>query len=236
MNDLQRLLCNLFCVSILIVLLAGCMATHTAVTKRNLEVKTRMSETIFLEPMPKNKQVVYVRIRNTSGNAVLDLDAAIKEALQVKGFRVTDDPDEAYYTLQANVLSAGKMDDDSSLETSFGDAIIPGVLGGVIGNEADGTTGAVIGAVAGATVGFIGSAFVRDVTYSIITDVQIAQRVDPSALPLQLSEDQEDVPVENGWKKYTTRVASYANKVNLDYKKAEPQLVEELVRSIAGVL
>ena len=90
MNDLQRLLCNLFCISIIVVVLAGCMATHTAVTKRNLEVKTRMSETIFLDPTPKDKHVVYVRIRNTSGNPVLDLDASIKRAIQAKGFRVTD--------------------------------------------------------------------------------------------------------------------------------------------------
>ncbi|KAE9787605.1 complement resistance protein TraT, partial [Escherichia coli] len=44
--------------------LTGCGAVTTAVKKRNLEVKTQMSETIWLEP--SSEKTVYLQIRNTS--------------------------------------------------------------------------------------------------------------------------------------------------------------------------
>ena len=44
--------------------LSGCGAMSTAVKKRNLDVKTQMSETIWLEP--SSEKTVYLQIRNTS--------------------------------------------------------------------------------------------------------------------------------------------------------------------------
>lgn len=43
--------------------LSGCGAMSTAVKKRNLDVKTQMSETIWLEP--SSEKTVYLQIRNT---------------------------------------------------------------------------------------------------------------------------------------------------------------------------
>ncbi|MFX4316410.1 complement resistance protein TraT, partial [Enterobacter sp. 63] len=44
--------------------LTGCGAMTTAVKKRNLEVKTQMSETVWLEP--SNEKTVYIQVKNTS--------------------------------------------------------------------------------------------------------------------------------------------------------------------------
>ncbi|MDU4232433.1 MAG: complement resistance protein TraT, partial [Klebsiella grimontii] len=44
--------------------LTGCGAMTTAVKKRNLEVKTQMSETIWLEP--SSEKTVYIQVKNTS--------------------------------------------------------------------------------------------------------------------------------------------------------------------------
>lgn len=41
--------------------LSGCSAMGTAIKKRNLEVKTQMSETIWLEP--SNNKTVYLQIK-----------------------------------------------------------------------------------------------------------------------------------------------------------------------------
>ena len=90
------------------IALSGCGAMSTAVKKRNLDVKTQMSETIWLEP--SSEKTVYLQIRNTSDKDMSGLQAQITNELAAKGYRVTSSPDAAYYWIQANVLKAEKMD------------------------------------------------------------------------------------------------------------------------------
>ena len=47
-----------------VLVLSGCGAMGTAIKKRNLDVKTQMSETIWLEP--SNNHTVFLQIKNTS--------------------------------------------------------------------------------------------------------------------------------------------------------------------------
>jgi len=37
------------------------------------------------------------------------------------------------------------------------------------------------------------------------------------------------------WKRYQTRIVSTANKVNLEFAEAQPELVAGIVRSISGI-
>ena len=90
--------------------LSGCSATHTAISKRNLDVQTKMSDTIFLDPVADDKRTVYVQVRNTSDKQGLSLEPFIVEAVQSKGYRVVRDPEQANFLLQANVLQAGETD------------------------------------------------------------------------------------------------------------------------------
>ncbi|MCC5698300.1 complement resistance protein TraT, partial [Klebsiella pneumoniae] len=48
------------------LMLSGCSATHTAISKRNLQVQTKMSDTIFLDPVADDKRTVFIQVRNTS--------------------------------------------------------------------------------------------------------------------------------------------------------------------------
>ena len=91
-----------------VLVLSGCGAMSTAIKKRNLEVKTQMSETIWLEP--SSQKTVYLQIKNTSDKDMSGLQAKVTKALQDKGYTVTSAPDSAYYWIQANVLKADKMD------------------------------------------------------------------------------------------------------------------------------
>lgn len=91
-----------------VLVLSGCGAMSTAIKKRNLEVKTQMSETIWLEP--SSQKTVYLQIKNTSDKDMSGLQAKITKAVQDKGYTVTSSPDSAYYWIQANVLKADKMD------------------------------------------------------------------------------------------------------------------------------
>jgi len=38
----------------------GCAATHTKIAKKELDVQTKMSDSIFLEPVGPKKRVVFV--------------------------------------------------------------------------------------------------------------------------------------------------------------------------------
>src|SRR4051812_25036404 len=87
----------------LIGVLASCTAAHTAITKRDLNVQTKMSETVFLDPVAPDKKVVFIQIRNTSGVAGLNIEPQLKAAIAAHGYRFTDNPDAAHYLLQANI-------------------------------------------------------------------------------------------------------------------------------------
>jgi hypothetical protein len=48
-----------------ISVLTGCVATQTAIDHRKLEVSTKQSETIFLDPVSKADKSVYVSVRGS---------------------------------------------------------------------------------------------------------------------------------------------------------------------------
>ncbi|EHV0738223.1 complement resistance protein TraT, partial [Salmonella enterica] len=84
-----------------VLVLSGCGAMSTAIKKRNLEVKTQMSETIWLEP--SSQKTVYLQIKNTSDKDMSGLQAKVTKAVQDKGYTITLSPDSAHYWIQANV-------------------------------------------------------------------------------------------------------------------------------------
>ena len=66
-----------------------------------------MSDTVFLEPVSPDKRIVYVRVRNTTDKDI-QVDQAIKSSIESNGFTVTNNPDEAYFMIQANILQKCK--------------------------------------------------------------------------------------------------------------------------------
>ncbi|EHF3929066.1 complement resistance protein TraT, partial [Salmonella enterica subsp. enterica serovar Newport] len=78
-----------------VLVLSGCGAMSTAIKKRNLEVKTQMSETIWLEP--SSQKTVYLQIKNTSDKDMSGLQAKVTKAVQDKGYTITSSPDSAHY-------------------------------------------------------------------------------------------------------------------------------------------
>ena len=49
-----------------VAILTGCAATQTAIEHRNLETSTRLSETVFLNPVADGQKTIYVAVKNTS--------------------------------------------------------------------------------------------------------------------------------------------------------------------------
>lgn len=231
------------------LLLSGCAATTTAISKRNLDVQTRMSETVFLDPVAPAQQTVYVQVRNTSDKE-LALNESIQGAIESRGYRVVRDPKQAHYMLQASVLQVGKMDPSAAsraLAAGYGGAIDGAAIGVLAAASSHNTSAQGVGGfgLLGGVVGTVANAAVKDVTYSVITDLQISERAGKGVMVQQ----QTDTNMSQGsstrisqqsnsvseWKRYRTRIVSSANKVNLDFDEAKGELEKGLVRSISGI-
>ncbi len=240
------------CCVLVVGTLTGCSAVHTSIAKRNLDVQTKMSDSIFLEPVEPAERVLFINVRNTSDKTNFDIMAPIKEAMVKKGYRVTENPKEAHYRLEASVLqvSKGKPEEaQAALSAGFGGAIGGAVAGGVIGGAAGGWYGAGIGAGAGGILGALGAtaadAYVQDVLFMVITDVQLVEKAADGVIVRQDSaqnlaqgkggtQQQTSSEVTKN-KKYRTRIVSTANKANLEYEEAAPLLTEGLTRSLSGI-
>ncbi|MGK0602916.1 complement resistance protein TraT [Yokenella regensburgei] len=226
--------------------LTGCGAMSTAVKKRNLDVKTQMSETIWLEP--SSEKSVYLQIRNTSGQDMSGLQAQISSALAAKGYKVSGAPDGAYYWIQANVLKAEKMDlrdAQGFLKTGYEGGAVGAALGAGITAYNSSSTGAVLGVgLATGLLGIAADAMVEDVNYTMVTDLQISERSqatvttdNEATLKQGTSGVKKQTSSEQGNRaKYQTRVVSNANKVNLKFEEAKPVLEAQLAKSIAGIM
>ncbi len=237
------------------LVLSGCAAVHTSIAKKDLDVQTKMSDTIFLDPVEPSQRTVYLNIRNTSDKTNFDIATTVARALEGRGYLITNNPREAHYWLQVNILSVDKASPtaaEAALRAGYGgmgSAALGAAVGTATGAAIDGWSGAGIGGLAGAAAFGLAStladAAVKDVTYMAITDVEIAERVEEGVI---VREDrQQDAKQGVGgarrqsstkvseMNKYRTRVVSTANKANLQYEEAAVELTNGLARSISGL-
>jgi hypothetical protein len=227
--------------------LSGCSAIHTAITHRNLEVKTQMSSSIFLPP--SSEKTVYVQVKNTSDKDMSAVNKLLIQDLHQKGYTIVQDPNKAYYWVQVNILKADKMkpsDAMSLLSGGYGSSL-SGALAGVAAAAAigqDSSEGLAAGGLLGGAASLVTDSLVTDVNYSVITDVQISVKSNQkitTTTKTKLSQgtgtvEQQNVATQGNRVEYRTRVLSSADKVNLDFKEAQPKLENELANSIANIL
>jgi hypothetical protein len=233
------------------VVLTSCAAVHTSIAKKDLDVQTKMSDTIFLDPVEPDQRTVYLNIRNTSDKTNFDIATPVSKVLQGKGYTVTNNPKTAHYWLQVNVLSVDKASPtaaEAALGAGYGGAITGAAVGAATGAALAGWEGLGIGGLAGAAFGIadtIASAAVKDVVYMAISDVEISERAEAGVMIRQ--DNQQDAKQGIGgarrqtsskvsnMQKYRTRVVSTANKVNLQYDEAANDLTNGLTRAISGL-
>ncbi len=230
--------------------LSGCAATQVAISKRNLDVQTKLSDTVFLDPVGTEKRTVFVQIRNTSDKPELSVHEEVAAALQAKGYQVMQDPDSAHYILQANILQVGKTAPtamEAAIHQGYGVSAAGGALLGAGIGYAGGSRGRGIAAagLVGALAEGIAGAAVKDVYFSMITDLQVKERisgngkarVDSNHTLRQGNSGASQVTYseDSSYKTYQTRIGSTANKVNLEFEEAAPELKRGLINSIAGI-
>jgi len=229
--------------------LSACAAATTAIGKRDLDVQTRMTDTVFLDPVEADQQTVFVQIRNTSDRPDFEIEPQVVARLADGGWRVVTDPERARYLLQANVLQVGRSSRNAAERTfaqGFGGTLIGAAAGAGAGRAVSEQPGVMIGgALAGAATAAAADAFVHDVTYSVITDVQISERAAAGLIVTErLTQDLAQgasgsrvlsATESSEWKRYRTRILSTANQANLDFEDAAPALTDGLTRAIAGI-
>ncbi|EOZ9644738.1 complement resistance protein TraT, partial [Escherichia coli] len=204
------------------------------------------TSTIWLEPA--SERTVFLQIKNTSDKDMSGLQGKIADAVKARGYQIMTSPDKAYYWIQANVLKADKMDLRESqgwLSRGYEGAAVGAALGGGITAYNTGSAGTTLGVgLATGLIGMAADAMVEDINYTMITDVQIAERTRTSvrtdnvaALRQGTSGSKIQTSTETGNQhKYQTRVVSSANQVNLKFEEAKPHLEDLLAKSIANIL
>jgi hypothetical protein len=242
MNILSRILLIIASVS----LLNGCSAIDKSIKHGTLDVQTRMSETVFLDPVADDKKKVILQIRNTSDKKDLEIQSEIKIAIEDKGYKIVTDPNKAHYMIQANILQVGKSTNEdpfSSLSSGFGGALAGGTMGALISNND--SMGMGIGALAGGLIGTVADSAVQVINYQMITDLQISEKADSATVTessnAQLKQGSSgnkssSWSEKSKWKKYQTRIISVAKKTNLKFELALPELKRGLIQSISGLL
>ncbi len=254
-------------------LLSGCGAVHTAVSKRHLDVQTRMSQTIHLDPVEPEHRTVFVDIRNTSDKAEFDVRNDVVKTLSQRGYQIIDTPERAHYWLQVNVRSVQKKhpadalaDGDEPMAKEDIDALLnpentvlppaPDEVeyhdhspvhvhaygGGHV--DSDDLKKVVAAAIIIVAAESIGNALVHDVYYTVITDIQIAEKTETAIVHESAHHDLvqgDSGGTESIWqrdtnrRKYQTRVVSFANQSNLNWEDAQEKIVQGLTRSLSGI-
>ncbi|MCE3232894.1 MAG: complement resistance protein TraT [Rickettsiaceae bacterium] len=97
---------------IALIALAGCALSGKHAEKAikpvviNVDAKAQMTGFIILDPVSTDQQLVYVEVSNQAENAV-GVDEALRAAVLEKGYRLTDEPQEAYFMFKMNITEAG---------------------------------------------------------------------------------------------------------------------------------
>ena len=217
------------------------------ITKKDVHAKTKMSQTIFLEPVAPEDQIIYFRFRNTSDEELNVVDK-LKEAFEKIGFRVTRNPKEANFLVQANLLKVGAMDLNEQ-KNYLGAGFAGGaVLGGAALLTGRGYGNSGKAALAGAAIGMLWEAAkVKDIHYAMVTDVEIRQRpLDGETVSqsdnlqgkMGATGNSTQIATNNNvqWKKYRTRIVSSAYAAGLDFVQAQPFLEKGLAKALAGTM
>ncbi|MGP1428616.1 MAG: complement resistance protein TraT [Fusobacterium sp.] len=237
---MKNFLKNIIFLSFLLMMVS-CSTMHTVISKRNLDVQTKMSDTIWLEPAAANQKTVFVKISNTSGKN-LNIEQKIVNTLSAKGYRIVNDPAEAKYWLQANILKVDKVNLDK--DSGFSDAVLGAGIGGVLGAQRSGGAYTALGwGLAGAAIGTLADALVDDTAYAMVTDILISEKTGRNVQNSTRNSVKQgnsgtmtsSTSSSSNIEKYSTRVLSTANQVNLNFNSAIPILEDELIKVITGI-
>ena len=239
---MKKILKTVFILTIILTIVLS-STIHTIISKRNLEVQTKMSNTIWLEPVDTDQKTIFVKISNTSDKD-LDIESKVINALKAKGYKIVKEPSEAKYSLQVNSLNVEKSNLNDANGSGFSEVFMAAGIGSILATQSPEDRANIVGlGMASATLARISSAFVKDVVYAMITDVLVSEKIGKNVQVTTVNSVSQGISgtrtstssETSNIEKYSTRVLSTANKVNLKFENAMPVLEDELVKVITGI-
>jgi hypothetical protein len=243
---------KLAAVLVALPLLGGCAATQVVLGKKDLDVQTKTSTSVFVEPVSREQRTVYLEVR--SGVMEFDRRAFAQFVRQQfaandTGYRIVDDPAQARFQMLAYVLNLEKASPSAAelaLNQGYlGEAVLGGATGAVIGSNQGRTwQGGVIGAAAATGVAAIANAMVKDVTYMLVCDVSIREKAGKGVIVRKDTQidskvsdagsTQQRVSEVTDKKEYRTRIVTTANKANLELSEAQSPMFNKTAYAMAG--
>ncbi len=229
--------------------IVGCATIPEAIEYRNLYTNYKMSDTIFLDPAKKMKnRNIYVEVTNTSQFKEVDtlaLKKAIAEKLASKGYKIMEDPQQADYILQVNVLYFDYFRKTAARDGAGAGAIGGAIAGGLAGGGDD--VRALILAALGAGAGYLGGALVGSAikieTFAGVVDIQIQERSEnsvtgrivTSASQGAATTIQTEQKYTSNYQIYRTKLAVTATQTNLKRDEAAAKITEMLALQTSGI-
>jgi hypothetical protein len=243
-------------IAAVVVVLGGCAAAAVSISKKDLDVQTKTSTAIFVDPVPRPQRTVFLDIR--SGVQEFDRRAFstfVKQqfAQNDNGYQIIDDPDQAHFVLLVYVLNLEKASPtaaESALAQGYssgGDIAAGAAAGAVIGSNRNGYgayRGAAIGGLAAGAASLIADNAVKDVTYMLVCDVSVREKAakgvivrKDTAINAKVSDagtSRQTVSEATDRKEYRTRIVTTANKVNLDLNEALNPMFSKTAFAMSG--
>lgn len=228
----------------LIIFIIGCTKTTTkAIDSRNLSTNIKMSDTIFLEPVSPNQQIIWLRIRSSAGQDELKISSIIEDLnnrLKNKNYILTNNPKKAQFRLDANILYM-----DLVSESLTADGAIIGGFGGALSSNGDLKSTATAGAV-GAAVGAAVGTLIRVNNYALIVDLQVSERISGSVKTRITAKSAsggetggldkvQQIDKNDNFLHHRARLAATATQTNLELTEAVDVLSKKVSSALSGL-
>jgi len=242
---MRKGLVYLFVAVALLMSVSGCAGLEVALENRKGEVVTSTSDPLFLDVY--DSKDIFIKYVNGSGHAPLDkVKKTIVESYKAKGHSIVKDYKKADLIIAVKVLNAKKVA-QSAREVKGDDnkGLIGGTLAGAAAGSNDGLggvfAGAIIGGVGGGLADLTVNSFVELGMITLVTDIQVAQRVDGEVNTkitstmsqgggtgkAQVEQTQE---IKSNFRKYRMQAVTRATKANLEWEDVEDKLIKEISR------
>ena len=238
---------KLLILTITALTLSGCAAIHTSIAKKDLDVQTKLSTSIFVDAVPLEKRKLYLEVRS----AVMEFDRnSFRKTLTEQiinsgnGYTFVDSPKKAQYTMSVFVRNLEKASPTAA--ANYLSSGYQGVAGGTALGYATGGgyRDAAAGGLIGGLVSTAANAFVKDVTYLLVADIQIKERARKgvlvrrdSKINSKISDDGSTTQTfseATNQKEYRTRIVTTANKANLELAEAQALMFEKTAYAMAS--
>ncbi|MET1254509.1 complement resistance protein TraT [Aliikangiella maris] len=252
MKLLSNNLLRLGIIGLIVGLVAGCSATQVLLSKKDLDVQTRTSTAIFVDPVAQDKRTIFLDIRS----GVMEFNRNHFKTFVAEqftqpggsGYVLVDDPEAAQFQMIVYVLNLEKASPtaaEAALGQGYlGGAVASGAAVGAIANNSSPYRGAVSGGILGGAAEFISGSLVKDVTYMLVADVQIKEKARKGVYVRK--DSQVDAKVSDAGssrqtysevsnkKEYRTRIVTTANQANLELNEAIDLMFKKTAYAMAG--